>query len=201
MELKWPKRSHRDVNTYFAGYEKRETTDPVTGRRKTEYIYRGDYYIFDIDDETFRRFRWGSFLRVAAATGRFVAAHLLGPRGTVLPWLGIPALLSVIPLVYLWMGLAALLRTRSPRMTIREFAFGLERMENVLWILWILWAVAAGGEVVYLLIKKLFTAAELLAAGMEAAAFALALWQQVRQSKTLDACVHKPEAAGKNKKG
>ena len=199
MDLKWPKRSHRDVDTYFAGYEKREITNPVTGRKKTEYIYRGDYYIFSTPEEEFRRFRVGSLFRVLAATALFAAAHALGPRGTVTLYIGIPALLSIIPLVYLWMGLVVLLRTPTPKMTIRQYCFGLERMENVLWMLLILWAVAGGGELVFLLIKRLFTAGELLAAGMELAALGLMIRQQLRQTAILSACIHKPEAAEEKK--
>ena len=201
MELKWPKRSHRDVDTYFAGYEKQETVDPVTGRKKTEYIYRGDYYIFSTAEKEFSRFRLGSLLRVLGATALFAAAHGLGPRGSVTTYIGIPALLSIIPLVYLWMGLVVLLRTPKPKMTMRQYCFGLERMENVLWILLVLWAVAGGGELVYLLVKRIFATEELLSAGMELAALGLMIWQQICQSAVLSSCIHKPETAKQEKKG
>ena len=201
MELKWPKRSHRDVDTYFAGYEKKVTTDPGTGRKKKEYIYRGDYYIFSLAEEGFSRFRLGSLLRVLGSTALFAAAHALGPQGSVTTYIGIPALLSIIPLVYLLMGLVVLLRTPKPKMTIRQYCFGLERMENVLWILLVLWAVAGGGELVYLLVKRLFSAGELLAAGMELGALGLMIWQQVCQSAVLASCIHKPESAEQKKKG
>ena len=197
MEWKWPKRSHRDVDTYFAGYEKQEHVDPQTGRRKTEYVYHGDYYIFNLADEAWRSFRTGTILRVVFATALFAAAHILGPRGSVLPWIGIPAVLSIIPLCFLWMGLITMLGVKTPRMTIRQYCFGLERLENVLWILLVLWAVAAVGELIYLIAKAIFTGAELLAAGMELAAPGLMILQQKRQSDVLALCVHKPETPKK----
>ena len=201
MEPKWLRRSHRDVDTYFAGYEREETEDPVSGRRKARYVYHGAYYIFGVPDPSYRRFRLWSAARMAGAVLAFVGAHLLGPRGTVLPYIGLPALFSIIPLVYVLLGAAGLMRAKTPRMTVREYAFGLGRMENALWVLLILWAVAAGGELVYLLIKRLFTAGELCAAGLELLAFALALIQQRRQTALLAACVQRPEGAETKKKG
>lgn len=197
MEFKWPKRSHRDVDLYFEGYAKEETVDPTTGRKRTQYVYHGDYYIFRRAAEEYRRFRLGSAARVIGAAALFLASHALGPRGSVLPYIGIPALLSLIPLCYTLMGLAALLGTREPKMTIRQYSFGLGRMENALWIALLLWGVAAAGEVVYLLVRGVFTAPELAAAGMQLAALALGIWQQRVQSRLLSDCLHKPEASEK----
>ena len=200
MEFKWPRRSHRDVDTYFEGYEKQERTDPRTGRKRTEYVYRGDHYLFALPAEEYAAFRRGSALRGFGAAALFLAAHALGPRGSVLPWIGVPALLGLIPLIYFLLGLLVLLGTREPRMTVRQYCFGLERMENSLWVLLALWAVAAGGEVVYLLVKGLFTGPELLSAALQAGALALLFRQQRRQTILLGKCVHRPDRLEKKEK-
>ena len=199
MEFKWPKRSHRDVDLFFDGYEKERQVDPATGRKRTRYVYRGDYSIFSLTEEQWRLFRIRSALRAAGATAAFAVAHMLGPRGTVLPYIGLPALLSIIPLCYLWMGVVVLLGTGGPKLTVREYSFGLERMENVLWILLALWAVAAGGEVVYLLLRSVYTGAELAAAALELLALGLMVLQQRAQKQVLAACIRRAEPAGNGK--
>lgn len=193
MEGKWWKRSHRDVDLYFDGYEKTEQTDPRTGRRRTRYVYRGDYSVFAVSREAWRSYRFRSAALVTLATALFLAAHLLGPLGTVHLPIGLPALLSVIPLCYLWMGLVVLLAAKEPKLTLREYSFGPERMENVLWILLILWGLAAAGEIVFILIKKAYAPKELLAAALELGAFGLMLLQQRGQKEMLSHCIHKAE--------
>lgn len=199
MEFKWLKRSHRDVDLYFEGYAKEEKIDPATGRKRTDYVYHGDYYIFRLEAEEYRRFRLGSAARVIAAAALFAAAHILGPRGSILPYIGVPAVLSLIPLCFVLMGLVTLWGTKEPKMTIRQYSFGLGRMENSLWILWILWAVAAVGEPVYMLVRADFAAPEPASAGLQLAALALALWQQRSQARVLAACIHKPETSDDTK--
>ena len=81
----------------------------------------------------------------------------------------------------------------------REFSFGLERMDNVLWMLLALWCVAAVGETVYLIAASLYTAAELMAAALELAAFALAIVQQIKQKAVLASCIRRAEPVKKNK--
>lgn len=193
MEFKRLKRSHRDVNLYFEGYVRQESIDPLSGRKKTNWVYRGDYYIFSLEPDRFRRFRLGSALRVFAAVLLFAAAHILGPQGSILPWVGIPAVLSVIPLCFVCMGLCRLLTVRDVKMTIRQYSFGLGRMENALWGLWLLWGISLLGELVFILSHRAWATPESLSAVMMLAAELLAVLQQRSQSRLLSQCIHKPE--------
>ena len=199
MEFKWKKRSHRDVNLYFEGYVKENYTDPATGRKKTRYVYHGDYYIFQLETEAWRRFRFGSAFRVLLSAALFILTHILGPLGSVLPWIGIPALISVIPLCLLVTGLFGLLGAKEPKLTIRQYSFGLGQMEDTLWVLLIAWAVSSLGEILYILIRHVFTAREICAAVMGLLAFMTAVWQQCVQSRILAACIHKPESRNTEK--
>lgn len=190
-KLKW---SHRDVDLYFEGYEKREQVDPVTGKRRTEYVYTGDHYLFRLEPAQFIRYRIASVALVLGGTAAFLAANLLGPRSGMQKYVGLPALFSLVPLCYLLMGLWELARHGKPRMTIREYVFGMGRMKNTLWGVLLLWGVSLAGQVAYIIVHRDFAPLELGCAGLSLLAVGLLAVEWRLQRRALEACIHEAES-------
>lgn len=185
------KRSHRDVNLYFEGYQKQTRLDPVTGQRKTEYVYTGDYYIFRLEQRAYDRFRALSSGTILGALALYVLANLLGPQGGATLYVGLPALCAIIPMVYMLLGLGGLWRAKQPKMTIREYTFGLGRLKNSVWAAAGLWGLSLAGELAYVFLHQAFQAAELCSALMQASGVLLLALQLSAQRRVLSACVHR----------
>ncbi len=195
------KRSHRDINLYFEGYQKQKSLDPVTGRSRTEYIYAGDYYIFRLEQREYNRFRAESAAAIIGALVLYVVANVLGPQGGATLYVGIPALCAIIPMLYMILGLSGLRSAKTPKMTIREYTFGLGRLKNTTWAVVGLWGLSLLGELVYIIIHRAFQAGELCSALLQAAGVALLVWQMVRQERVLSTCIHKANSRFENMDG
>ncbi len=193
-EGKFGGRSHRGIKLYFEGYEKQTVTDPDTGRQKTKYVYTGDYYCFQLEKGQFRRYKLESELLTLGGTAAFLTGGLLGSGGSTTVYSGVPAVVSVLPLLYLLMGLWGLVWDGSPKMTIREYVYGLGRMRNSLWAVLLLWAVTFLGHVVYIFLNWNFSALELGCAALELLAVVLLAAQQRVQAAILGACVHEAKS-------
>lgn len=195
------KRNHRDVNLYFEGYEKQKRLDPVTGQSKTEYVYTGDYYIFRLEQKAYNQFRAMSTALIAGALALYVAANLMGPQGSTTLYVGIPALCVIIPMIYLVLGVCRLWAAKTPKMTIREYTFGLGRLKNTTWAAAGLWGISLLGELVYIVLHRAFQAGELCSALLQAVGVALLIWQTVRQEQVLSTCIHKANSKFENMDG
>lgn len=182
---------HRDVNVYFEGYDKHVTKDPLTGKKKTEYRYTGDYYFFRLTDEEFKSVKRKSVIQIGLAVSIWVISQLLGAAGNKSLVSGIPALLSIIPLCYVMIGLIGFLRTKEPKMTIREFKFGLGHMLNTLWLAAVLWAVSAIGEIVIVISQRIFTTVEMVTLLLEIISLTVIASQWKLQRQVEAACIHK----------
>ena len=147
-----------------------------------------------MEPEQFRRFKLVSAMLTLGGAAAFVAAGLLGPQGAVKPYMGMPALLSLIPLVYLLLGLWGLIRRGSPKMTIREYAFGLGRMKNTLWGVMTLWGVALAGHGVYMAANRDFSPLELVCCGLEILSLLLLAAQWRAQENVMCTCIHRAES-------
>lgn len=193
-QKKRAKRSHRDVNLYFEGYVKEEKVDPKTGKKKTEYRYAGDYYIFQVEKEKFQEFKVSSAVLTLAATILFIISCALGSEASITVYVGVPELISLIPLCYQIIGLIGLLKNGSPKMTIREYTFGLGHMENSLWAVLLLWAIAIIAHIIIMFIYQYFTLHEFACLALELAATALFYLQWKNQKDMLSKCIHKAKS-------
>jgi hypothetical protein len=188
------KRRHRDVDRYFEGYEKRTRLDPATGRKKTEYVYTGEYFTYDLEEKHWQRFRLLSTVRIAASCALFVLANLMGPQGSATFYVGITALCAIIPLIYLLIGLAGLLGTRSSTMTLREHTYGLARVQHAAWGAAVLWGLSLVGELFYILRYQAFTSLELAATALQLMGLAGLIWQ-IRAIKQIESkCTNAPQS-------
>jgi hypothetical protein len=127
---------------------------------------------------------------VLGAAALYVAGNLMGPQGGKALYVGLPALVAMIPMLYLLLGLFGMIGAKTPKMTIREYTFGLGRMKLSAWGAALLWGVSLVGEVGYLLINREFTPLELTATGLQLVGVLLLLGQIRRQERVLSTCVH-----------
>lgn len=188
------RRSHRDVNLYFEGYQRQTRLDPATGRNRTEYVYTGDYYLFGLEQRAYNRFRGLTSGAVLGALALYVLANLLGPQGSTTLYVGVPALCTIIPMIYMLLGLGGLWGAKTPKMTIREYTFGLGRLKNSVWAAALLWGISLVGELVYLVLHRAFQINELGSSLLQLAGISLLVLQMVQQQRVLASCVHKADS-------
>ena len=157
---------------YFKGF--RLSDNPAD---KTEPVYEGEYYAFDLDDEGLRRMKLERLISAAVLTALLAGCWLCpgnGARG--LP--GYIALLCLIPLIFLIWGSIAL-RSQAQPMIKREKHFSYDFLRFSGLVLSALLLAALISELV-LCITHFGFATEVLYLCTLAITLAVSVWMTVR---------------------
>ena len=105
---------------YFQGWERREDENG-----KKALVYTGEYYSFPRGASV----KPPAGIMAASLTAVYLFVALLPPEGGMWHYAAIPQLLELIPILYLIMGAARLLRVRDP-MTFRDWYASWRRMKH-----------------------------------------------------------------------
>ena len=160
------------MNWFFEGYqaEYEETGD---GRRKKRLVYRGEYYGFPGGRAEQRTVRWACTGLSLLTVGLNLLDQFFPAQGGMVRWMAIPSLLSLVPMIFLVMGLINFWMA-GEQWEIRVFYAGYRRLwrwglaYGGLMVLWLAMELAfvignpglLGEELVYCLILAAATAAQ-----------------------------------------
>ena len=133
---------------YFRGWEYQESVEPG-GRSGGRLVYTGEYYSFGVSGDKLRRLKKRYALLTAALLLCYVLCSLDTPTGSRSLWGG-ACILTIIPLMYLLMGISCLLRAK-PKMTYRDRHLSWFRIHYSSMAAALLLAIAAAGEAIYIL--------------------------------------------------
>lgn len=97
-------------SSFFDGYQAEETQD---GKRKKRLVYRGEYYGFPGGPAEGRRVKVTCTLLIVLSAGLNLCNQFYPSYGGMDRCVAIPSLLSLIPMIFLMIGLINLLITKD----------------------------------------------------------------------------------------
>lgn len=148
----------RRENWYFRGWECR-TCIGKNGRAGKELVYIGEYYTFRLEQQALTRLKTVYGGITAALLVCYVLSSLELPAGSRTLWGG-ACILTIIPLMYLTMGMVNLFRTPL-EMTYRDVHASWNRIHYAAMFSTILLGIAAIGEAIYIVKLETAPAADL----------------------------------------
>lgn len=144
---------------FFEGYEAELRTD-AKGREKKVLVYRGEWYGLDMEPGAQRRCKAAVAVLTAVMTAVYLLVSFFPTPGGMSRWVGVPLLLALVPLMFLWIGLFNFLFARE-KWEIRVYYAGYRRIKRSLPAMMAILAFSAVGEIVYMIRSAAF-GAELL---------------------------------------
>lgn len=143
----------KSVNWYFEGWKKNKETDD-SGHTKTTWVYSGVKYRFQVEDTYVTHLKFGYIGMTAAMTVLWLVFSFVTCSGREkAAYAGAPWFIMIIPLMYLYMGVYGLIRSKSV-MTYRDVRAGYYRIRYAKWALLVLQIIALAGEIIYLSINS-----------------------------------------------
>lgn len=137
---------------YFDGYERKVIRDEDGKDRKT-FVYKGEYYHFGLGVAGLSRLKaaFAGLLIVYIAVFLYFSASPFAANN--IPYVGIPTILIIPPLIYLTMGIICLC-VAKPEMTIRSMYGSIRRIRRSLVFAIPLNAIVCIGNTVFLLLNR-----------------------------------------------
>ena len=132
---------------FFEGYETVIQTD-AKGREKKILVYRGEWYGLGLDRAGLSRVKAAMAALTLVLTAMFLLLSFRPTTGGMERWVGLPLLLTLIPLIFLWIGMVNFLLAKD-KWEIRTYYAGYRRLGRCILPAAILLAVSTVADVVY----------------------------------------------------
>ena len=133
---------------FFEGYETVIQTD-AKGREKKVLVYRGEWYGLEISPAGLSRVKAAMAALSLVLTALFLLLSFRPSPGGMEPWVGAPLLLTLVPLIFLWIGLVNFL-VAKPYWEIRTYYAGYRRLGRSALGATVILAVATVAELVFI---------------------------------------------------
>ena len=136
---------------YFDGFKREEYTKP-NGKKSSRLVYVGEWYGFPGGREEMLRLKKAAFLLTALSCIPYFYAQFNPAEGGMVHWMAIPSLLSLVPLIYMIIGLINFLPSKD-KWEIRVYYSGYRRLYRsavVVLVLMCIWIVM---EAVYIVMN------------------------------------------------
>lgn len=134
---------------YADDYETVITQDEK-GNEKKSAVYRGDYFEFDIDEESIVRFRRNCFLLLTLIIATHVSGGFVDNQGMYQFYVALPYVIAFFPLLYLATGVLRLPKEKR-KYRREEIGLSFDRMKTTSNVLVILLGIGVLGEIIFLL--------------------------------------------------
>ena len=170
---------------YFEGYQA-ETKLEENGKEKRVLVYRGEWYGLGPERRKLLRAKLICLALAAGSTAGVLLLNFFPAQGGRTPWVGGPCLLALVPLMFLWIGLANFLAAGA-QWALRTYYAGYRRMRRWTIVLLAATALTAAAQAVYAAGHP-WSAAEafyLLGAVLTAGCTGVMLWFQIRHPATV----------------
>ncbi len=139
----------RHINWFMDGWE--YNTVDHSGKIKRELVYKGAYYSLNLSSKGFRYLKAGYLLMTLAIYAVFLLFSSNGSQGGETFYSGLPCMLSIIPFIYLGMGVFCLMSAKD-KMTYRSYYASIKRMTYSARLTAALLGLSVLGEVLYIVI-------------------------------------------------
>ena len=132
---------------YFEGYQAHYEIDEK-GRRKKVLTYTGERY--GIKDGAFLgKLRLLTAADILLLTVFLLLIQFFPGTGGMLPWVGMPCMWALVPLLFLYMGLFNFLTCKG-KWEIRQYYAGYRRIKRSAWVMAVLMAVTTLSHLAFL---------------------------------------------------
>ena len=134
---------------FFEGYETQIKTGK-NGKKKRELVYRGEWYGLGMIKAEYTLYKGVLFWIMLLLTAAFLIINFLPTAGGMTPWVGAPCLLSLVPLMFMWIGLVNFLIAKQ-EWEIRVFYAGYRRLKRWTMVFFVPMGVTLVAELVYMI--------------------------------------------------
>ena len=139
----------RHGSWFFEGYEAETRTLP-NGKEKRVLVYRGAWYGLGLEKKQYRLCKLAFLGLCLVLTGTYLLISFFPTAGGMTPPVGVPCLLALVPLMFMWIGLVNLLLSKEKWETRVHYA-GYRRLRLWTYIFLPLMAVTAAAEIIFIL--------------------------------------------------
>ncbi|MGI5971136.1 MAG: hypothetical protein ACOX7P_05355 [Oscillospiraceae bacterium] len=143
----------RYVNWYWDGW-KMKTVLNEKGRKKRIFVYEGEYYSFNLAPRSLMLLKAIYLILTAALFTVFILSSIVGAPSGEAFYSGGPAMLTIIPFIYLFMGVFSLIPVKE-KMTYRSYYASMKRIKYSTRFAIAFLAASVIGQIVFLALNRL----------------------------------------------